>query len=220
MRCPRGPRGFDLGLAALVLLIGLAPASAGDWQPRVRMGGSAVSQRMLLNTFFAYQFHDPAPNLTFTNKSDDKTVINLSRHCTSDCSELTAPMLHMGIEERTLADFSLPPASIANLELFPLVGVAVTPVYNLAGAGQASNSQALALTPLVVARIFAGTIQYWDDAQIAASNPGWTSPGHHPITVVVRSDVAGEAHILRKALQGVPGGPGGFTNAWPLLWTP
>ena len=50
MRCPRAPRGFDPGLAALVLLVELALASAGDWQPRVRMGGSLTAIALFGNS--------------------------------------------------------------------------------------------------------------------------------------------------------------------------
>jgi len=78
------------------------------------------------------------------------------------------------------------PAAIVHI---PTCIGAVVIAYNLPGVDE------LKLTNENLQDIFLGTITRWNDAQIAASNPGLTLP-ETPITVVHRSDGSGTTYIF------------------------
>ena len=88
-------------------------------------------------------------------------------------------------------DAPLAPADLAQNKLgqFPSVIGGVVPVVNLRGvaAGQ------LRLTGPVIAEIYLGKITQWNDAKIAALNPGVTLPDQ-TIRVVYRSDGSGTTY--------------------------
>jgi len=79
----------------------------------------------------------------------------------------------------------------------PTVMGAVVVTYNLPAAGKD-----LRLTQENLAEIFLGTITSWDDAKIAASNPGKTLPAT-PILVAHRSDGSGTTNIFTDYLTKV-----------------
>ncbi len=77
----------------------------------------------------------------------------------------------------------------------------------------------LRLSGPVLAGIYAGSIRPWNDAQIAALNPGVTLPDH-PIVPIRRSDASGDTFIFTQFLTfSTPGwedGPGfGTAVKWP-----
>jgi phosphate transport system substrate-binding protein len=77
----------------------------------------------------------------------------------------------------------------------------------------------LRLTPETLAGIFLGTISKWDDAALAAENPGVTLPSKD-IVSVHRSDSSGTTYIftnyLTKVSQAWANGPGNSTAVnWP-----
>ena len=88
-------------------------------------------------------------------------------------------------------DAPLSPADLAQNKLaqFPSVIGGVVPVVNLRGvaAGQ------LRLTGPVIAEIYLGKVTQWNDAKIAALNPGVTLPDSN-IRVVYRSDGSGTTY--------------------------
>ncbi len=93
------------------------------------------------------------------------------------------------------------PMSSADLEKhqlfqFPTLVGGVVPVVNLPGLA----SGALRLSPEVLAGIFAGDIQRWNDKAIAALNPGLALPDTR-ITRVVRADGSGTTEIFVRYLH-------------------
>jgi phosphate transport system substrate-binding protein len=76
----------------------------------------------------------------------------------------------------------------------PMVMGAVVPTYNIAGLAK------LQLTPETLSGIYLGTIRTWNDAKIAADNPGVTLPGAS-ITVVFRSDGSGTTGVFTDYLS-------------------
>lgn len=76
---------------------------------------------------------------------------------------------------------------------FPTVAAPITVSYNLSGA------KSLQLSPDTLAKIMMGTVTTWNDAAIAADNPGVTLPST-AITVVVRSDGSGTTSNFSKYL--------------------
>jgi phosphate transport system substrate-binding protein len=68
--------------------------------------------------------------------------------------------------------------------------------YNIPGL----NNQHLKLSGPVLAAIYSGKIQYWDDAQIAKLNPGVKLP-HNMIVPVHRTDGSGDTFIFTQYLS-------------------
>jgi phosphate transport system substrate-binding protein len=86
----------------------------------------------------------------------------------------------------------------AGLIQFPMVIGGVVPIYNVQGieAGQ------LKLTPEVLAGVFSGEINYWDDEAITSLNPGFALP-NEPITVVHRAEGSGTTWMFTNYLDKV-----------------
>lgn len=95
---------------------------------------------------------------------------------------------------------------------FPTVAAPITVSYNLSGVSK------LQLSAATLAKIFTGSITTWNDAAIAADNPGVTLPST-AITVAVRSDGSGTTSNFSKFLAAAA--PEAFTLAagdtvaWP-----
>lgn len=90
---------------------------------------------------------------------------------------------------------------------FPVVVAPITVSYNLDGV------DALKLSPTTIAKIFQVQITKWNDAAIAADNPGVTLPDQ-AITVVHRSDSSGTTGNFTKFLDNSVGSKGDGT--WTL----
>jgi len=80
--------------------------------------------------------------------------------------------------------------------LVPTAGGAVSVVYNVPGV---SN---LKLSRTTLPAIFSGQITRWNDAKIAADNPGVNLP-NQPIKTVVRSDGSGTTFIFTNHLSAI-----------------
>lgn len=95
---------------------------------------------------------------------------------------------------------------------FPVVLGAVSISYNISGVKK------LQLSPETAAKIFQRDIKTWNDAAIAADNPGVTLPGTD-IVVVHRADGSGTTDIFTKFLDGASAGAwklkSGSTIEWP-----
>ncbi len=86
----------------------------------------------------------------------------------------------------------------AGLIQFPMVIGGVVPVVHIEGVA----AGALKLTPELLADIFLGTVTAWNDARIAAVNPGLDLAAK-AITVVHRSDGSGTTWIFSNYLDKV-----------------
>lgn len=84
----------------------------------------------------------------------------------------------------------------------PLVFGPIALAYNLPGVGD------LTLTPQVTAKIFNGSVQTWNDPQIAALNPGKPLPADR-INVIYRNDDSGTTANFQHYLS----------SAAPEAWT-
>ena len=81
-----------------------------------------------------------------------------------------------------------------DLVVYPAVAVGIVPIFNIPGV------QNITLPRNVLAQIFDGTIENWNDVDIVASNPLLSSVSD-PILVVARSDASGETCILTQSLS-------------------
>lgn len=97
----------------------------------------------------------------------------------------------------------------------PDVAGSVGIIYNLPGFTGSLN-----MTAEIIAKIYTGSIQYWDDPLITAINPGFKFP-HEKIIAVHRSDGSGTTYVftlyLQKTVPNVWRSVGtGYTVDWPV----
>ena len=102
--------------------------------------------------------------------------------------QLSAQTVFFGATDGPMTDEQLKAAPGPILH-FPTVLGAVVPIYNIEGA-----SQPLRFSGDVLAKIYLGRITKWNDAAIAALNPGVTLPATE-LAVVHRSDGSGTTYI-------------------------
>jgi phosphate ABC transporter phosphate-binding protein len=102
----------------------------------------------------------------------------------------------------------------------PLTASAVVPAYNL---GEGSSTPTLNFTGTILAEIFMGTITNWNDARLAAINPGTTLP-NLPIICVHRADSSGTMFAFTDFLYDTSsawattvGPPSTSASIWPTL---
>ena len=129
--------------------------------------------------------------------------INQIRNRTVDFGATDAPLTAQQLTE-------------GNLLQFPTVMGSVVPIINVPGI---ANEQ-LKLTGEVLAEIFLGRITRWNDAKIAALNPGVTLPTF-AIAPVYRADGSGTTFVFTSYLSATSadwrGGPGAATSVrWPV----
>jgi phosphate transport system substrate-binding protein len=113
--------------------------------------------------------------------------------------QITQKTVDFGASDAPLSDAQLRNAT--GLVLMPetLGGVAVT--YNLVSFG-IPNSTVLKFTGDVLAAIYMGNIQKWNDPALVSLNPGVPLPAQ-PITVVHRSDGSGTTYAFTDFLSAV-----------------
>jgi phosphate transport system substrate-binding protein len=93
----------------------------------------------------------------------------------------------------------------------PVTAGAIVLTYNLKGVAT------LQLSPVTIAGIFQGTVKKWNDAAVAADNPGVTLPST-AIQAVHRSDASGSTDILSKFLDKTAGGAWKLGTGKELSW--
>ena len=104
-----------------------------------------------------------------------------------------------------------------DIQAYPVMGMAVVPIYNLPGAA------GLVLSPAVLAAIFSGEIRVWDDPRIRALNPGWPSRrdslvANQTIEVVVEEGGDGLTRVFRRALATFDAGFEGRVGTDMAVW--
>ncbi|MGB9408446.1 MAG: phosphate ABC transporter substrate-binding protein PstS [Terracidiphilus sp.] len=127
--------------------------------------------------------------------------------------QVSAGLVDFGASDAVMTDEQLA-ASKNKLIHIPTVIGAVVPVFNVPGVDD------LKFSPDVLADIFLGKIDNWNNARIAKDNPGVKLPDQK-ITVVHRSDGSGTTYIwtdyLSKVSKDWANGPGkGASPSWPV----
>lgn len=110
--------------------------------------------------------------------------------------QLKEQTVDFGASDAPMTDDDLKSAPGEILHIPTVLG-AVVVTYNLEGL-----KQPLRFSPDVIADIFLGKIKKWNDAKIAADNPGVTLPSND-ITVVHRSDSSGTSAVFTDYLSKV-----------------
>ena len=127
--------------------------------------------------------------------------------------QVTAGLVDFGATDAPATDEQLA-SSKTKLTHIPTVLGAVVPIFNVPGVSD------IKFSPDVLADIYLGKIDSWDNARIAKDNPGVKLPGQK-IIVVHRSDGSGTTFIftdyLTKISKEWAGGPGkGASPSWPV----
>lgn len=110
--------------------------------------------------------------------------------------QLLEKTIDFGASDAPMKDEQLAKAKPAIFH-FPTVMGAVVLTYNLPGM-----TAEIRLTPELVADLFLGKIFYWNDAKIAAVNPGVSLPDV-PVMIVHRSDGSGTTAVFTDYLSKV-----------------
>jgi phosphate transport system substrate-binding protein len=127
--------------------------------------------------------------------------------------QVTAGLVDFGATDGPATDEQLA-GSKTKLIHIPTVMGAVVPIFNVPGVGDVKFSSD------VLADIFLGKINVWNDARIVKDNPGVKLP-NQKIIVVHRSDGSGTSYIFTDYLSKVSkewaNGPGkGTSPSWPV----
>ena len=110
--------------------------------------------------------------------------------------QVTAGTVDFGASDGPMTNEQLAQAPGKILHIPTVLG-AVVPAYNIPGV-----KQELKFTPEILAYIFMGKINNWNDTNIAKANPGVKFP-NTPIVVVHRSDGSGTSYIFTDYLSKV-----------------
>lgn len=110
--------------------------------------------------------------------------------------QLLEKTIDFGASDAPMKDEQLAKAA-SPIYHFPTVLGAVTLTYNLPGV-----TADIRLTPELVADLFLGKIYYWNDAKIAAVNPGVALPDV-PVMIIHRSDGSGTTAVFTDYLSKV-----------------
>jgi phosphate transport system substrate-binding protein len=167
-------------LALALLAPGLAAA-----QTRITGAGSSFSNILYSDWMLSYNKTHAGVQFNYQSVGSGAGIRQFSDN-TVDFGASDAPMTDSAM------------AAIDNNVLhIPTEMGGVLPTYNLPGV-----SKALRFTPEVLADIYLGTITKWNDARIAAANPGVTLPASD-VVVVHRSDGSGTSFIWTDYLTKV-----------------
>ena len=163
-------------------------ASASAWEARdvkADLTGSGASFPDPIYQAWIEQYKSVAPQTTINYQSVGSG---------QGKKDFTGKVTDFGGTDAYMTDEEL--ANAPDALHIPTVLGAVTVVYNLEGVDD------LQFSGETLANIFLGTITTWNDAAIAADNPGVTLPDT-PITVVHRSDGSGTTAIFTDYLSKV-----------------
>lgn len=179
----------------------------GGAKTRLLETGSSLVYPLMNLWVPAYQKTHPGTQIT-TQSTGSGTGI----------SQAISGVAQIGASDAYMSDSQMATSKMLNI---PLAISAQQINYNLPGL----NDVHLNLSGPVLAGIYSGKIQYWDDAAIKAINAKYASKlPHHTIIPIHRSDGSGDTFIFSQYLSfSTPSwksGPGyGTTISWPAVST-
>ena len=165
--------------------------------------GSSFVDPFLQKAASEYHKAHPEIKINYTQKGSGTGI-----------KELSDKVTDFGATDAPMTDAQLKAASGGEIVHIPLVMGAVVPIYNVPGV-----NQPLVFSGPVLADIFRGKIQSWNDPAITKLNPGVKLPDAD-ITVVHRSDGSGTTYVFSEYLSKVSPefakSPGtGTALSWP-----
>ncbi len=181
------------------------------------MGGVAFADRLLLINGAGATFPYPLYSKWFYEYTKVDQSVNFNYQSIGSgggIKQITAQTVDFGATDGALTEEQLKQVP-GELFHIPMTAGAVVVTYNLSQV-----SQGLRFSPDVIADIFLGKINRWNDPRIANDNPGVNLPSEN-IIVVHRSDGSGTTSIFTDYLSSVSGnwksrvGKGTSVN-WPV----
>jgi phosphate transport system substrate-binding protein len=157
------------------------------------------------------QNYDNAAIAAFTQANPGATINYNGVGSGQGQSDLANKNTQFGGSDVAISSTNLPKFGGETVLYFPIVADPVTISYNL------PSVSTLDLSGDTIAKIFSGSIKFWDDAAIAADNSGNKLP-HTPITVVHRSDSSGTTGNFTKYLTKVGGADWKLGSATTVAW--
>jgi phosphate transport system substrate-binding protein len=185
----------------------------------VSMGGRALAATTLLETGSSLLY--PLMNLwvaAYQQTHGDVQITTSSTGSGTGISQAIAGVAQIGASDAYVADAQMKNSPMLNI---PLAISAQQINYNVPGL----NNVHLNLSGPVLAGIYSGEIQFWDDAKIKDLNkPVAGKLPHQQIVPVRRADGSGDTFIftqyLSKSTPSWANGPGyGTTVSWPSVGT-
>jgi phosphate transport system substrate-binding protein len=185
----------------------------------VSAGGRALAATDLLETGSTLLY--PLMNIWVAAYQQAHPEVQITTQGTGSgtgISQAIAGVAQIGASDAYMADAQIKSNPMFNI---PLAISAQQINYNLPGL----NNQHLNLSGPVLAAIYSGQIQYWDDAKIKDINKSVASKlPHTQIVPVHRADGSGDTFIftqyLTKSTPSWASGPGyGTTVSWPPVGT-
>jgi phosphate transport system substrate-binding protein len=187
-----------LGVGAL---LGLAILFAGCGTSSTNTGSTTAScpnTTSLSGT--GSTFDNPLFTKMFASYANAKCNVQVTYTATGSgagVSGLLAGTVDFGATDAYVTDTQAATSTKGKILNIPVTIGAVAVSYNLPGV-----TTAVQLTGDTLANIFLGTVKFWDDPSITATNSGVTLP-HQAIIVVHRSDGSGTTGILSHYLSAV-----------------
>lgn len=179
-----------LGLLACGLIAGVALASGGLHAEPIRGAGSTFAAPAITAWSRSYQ----------EARADGGDFVNIDWTVDYERLGSLGGILRLAQPEMDFAasDAPLPPEDLARFGhlQFPFVMGGVAVAHNLDGVA----AGALKLTGVVLADIYLGRVNRWNDAAIVALNPGLALPDL-PISVLHRKDGSGSTQTFTEYLS-------------------
>jgi phosphate transport system substrate-binding protein len=195
---------FLLGIATAMLFLGCAQQSQQSQKVQILGSGATFPQPQIEKWIEVYAKQNPDVQIEYTGKGSGGGQNDFKQ----------------GLVDFACSDPPLSESLWKELEKrgqplqFPIIVGAVVVVYNLPGV------ENLKLDGEVLAKIYMGDIEYWDDEAIKNLNPKASLP-HEKILAVHRSDSSGTTKIFTTYLSLVSGEwaekvGNGKTVDWPV----
>lgn len=102
-----------------------------------------------------------------------------------------------GVTDIRYNQYDVNPPPDNTFAYIPVTSGGIAIMYNLVSDGFGPATTPINLDPRTLCNMFMGQVGFWDDAAVAADNPGVHLP-HTPVTPVMRSDEAGTNWVLEE----------------------
>lgn len=180
-----------------------AAPTAATGSIQINGAGATFPFPLYSKWFYQYAFVDPSVQFNYQSIGSGGGI-----------QQITAKTVDFGASDAILNSDQF--AAAPGIQMFPSVAGADVVAYNVSEFAKATTP--LTLDGPTTANIFQGKITNWNDAAIAALNPGVTLPDK-PITVVHRSDGSGTTFIFTDYLSNVsPDWKTAVGNATSVEW--
>jgi phosphate transport system substrate-binding protein len=172
----------------LVAATAVALLATGAWAQNINGAGATFPNPIYSHWFSEYAAAHPNVHINYQPVGSGAGI-----------RQITEKTVDFGASDGPMTDEQLAEAAKNGMKIIhiPTVLGAVVPVYNIPGV-----SADLHLAPEVIAGIYLGKIQYWDDGNLEHDNPGVKLP-HKRILPVYRSDGSGTNYIFTDFLSKV-----------------